>query len=171
MNALEIAVGANRSVLEQGLDLLARIPESVFTLSRTGRSPVSSQYRHVLEHYHCFFDGLASGRIDYDARRRDQSLAASRDRAADATRTLIETFEADRWALESSPLDVQMRTATEADAAEWHRSSVGRELQFLVSHTVHHYALIKLMVEAEGIAMDREFGIAPSTLAHARVLR
>ncbi|MBP6670575.1 MAG: hypothetical protein KA180_14065, partial [Gemmatimonadales bacterium] len=47
---------------------------------------------------------------------------------------------------------------------DWSDSSVKRELQFLVSHTVHHYALIKELLRREGFDPGAEFGVAPSTL-------
>jgi hypothetical protein len=47
---------------------------------------------------------------------------------------------------------------------------VARELQFLQSHTVHHYAVIHLMLLQQGIRPDPEFGVAPSTLRHEAFL-
>jgi hypothetical protein len=45
-------------------------------------------------------------------------------------------------------------------------SSISRELQFLSSHAVHHFALIAMTLRAEGVPMDPDFGMAPSTLRH-----
>ncbi len=50
------------------------------------------------------------------------------------------------------------------------RSTVGRELQFLVSHTVHHFAIIAVMHSSQGIELPPDFGIAPSTLKYQRQL-
>jgi hypothetical protein len=36
---------------------------------------------------------------------------------------------------------------------------------------VHHYALIKLLLEGSGVDLGVEFGVAPSTLAHQRAAR
>jgi hypothetical protein len=41
-------------------------------------------------------------------------------------------------------------------------------LQFLCSHTVHHFALIKLLLDGTGVDLAPEFGVAPSTLAYHR---
>ena len=49
---------------------------------------------------------------------------------------------------------------------EWCPSSVRRELQFLLSHTVHHHALVKELLRARGRAIGADFGVAPSTLEH-----
>lgn len=41
-----------------------------------------------------------------------------------------------------------------------------RELQFLLSHTVHHFALIATLLERFEIGVPEDFGIAPSTLKY-----
>ena len=45
-------------------------------------------------------------------------------------------------------------------------SSIGREMQALASHTVHHFALIAMTLQALGFHLDRDFGMAPSTLRY-----
>ena len=42
----------------------------------------------------------------------------------------------------------------------------GRELLFLISHTVHHFALIAFMLRSFGIEPGDKFGVAPSTLRY-----
>ena len=49
-------------------------------------------------------------------------------------------------------------------------STVRRELIFLVSHTVHHYALIAVMLRHQAVGLPADFGVAPSTLRHQRRL-
>jgi hypothetical protein len=43
---------------------------------------------------------------------------------------------------------------------------VGRELQYLLSHTIHHYAIIGSILRAQGVEPGPDFGVAPSTLRH-----
>lgn len=45
-------------------------------------------------------------------------------------------------------------------------SSIGRELQVLCSHTIHHYALIAFILAAQGIRVKEDLGVAPSTIRH-----
>ena len=56
--------------------------------------------------------------------------------------------------------------AGSAEAYDWTASTVGRELAYLLSHTIHHYALIRLLAYDHGVRLDAEFGVAPSTLKH-----
>ena len=50
-------------------------------------------------------------------------------------------------------------------------SSIGRELQILSSHTIHHFALIAMTLRAMGYHVDRDFGMAPSTLRFNAALK
>ena len=45
-------------------------------------------------------------------------------------------------------------------------STVGRELQYLLDHTIHHYAIIAIILKAQSITVPEEFGVAPSTLKY-----
>jgi hypothetical protein len=60
-----------------------------------------------------------------------------------------------------------MDCGSEPDAADaWTASSASRELQFLISHTVHHYAIIRMILTVGGREVTPEFGISPSTLRY-----
>ena len=65
----------------------------------------------------------------------------------------------------SQGLRVKMDCGSEL-ADPWSQSSVLRELQFLISHTVHHFALIRMILLDQGVQTPAGFGVAPSTLKH-----
>jgi uncharacterized damage-inducible protein DinB len=160
------AVRGNRHFLEQGLRLLERLPpEHYATPSRLGWAPVGSQFRHILDHYRSFLRGWAEGRVDYDARDRDRLVETDRAEAARVARLIIERLELIHVEDGDRILMVQMDCGGNDGVPDWRPSSVGRELQFLVSHTVHHYALIRLLLLDQGIEAGADFGTAPSTLA------
>ena len=52
-----------------------------------------------------------------------------------------------------------------------HPSSIGRELAFVASHTVHHFALLAAHCQQHGIPTPADFGKAPATVAHERASR
>jgi len=45
-------------------------------------------------------------------------------------------------------------------------STVRRELQYLQSHTIHHFALISMILRLQGLRPADDFGVAPSTLQY-----
>jgi hypothetical protein len=155
-------------VLEQGLSLLERIDDRLY--AETGGLPVQSgvgsHFRHCIDFYQSFLVGIASGRIDYDRRERDTLV--ERDRVFAATRLRILINE-----LQSLPPDggevgvlvsLEAESGESSESARWCPSTVARELQFLLSHTVHHYALVALVLRLQGFEPGEEFGVAPSTL-------
>lgn len=161
------AIRGNRHFLEQGIELLDHLTTEIYrTPIRTGWAPVGSQFRHVLDHYRAFIDGRESGRVDYDARQRNPGIETDPAEARAEARMMM--IELDRIHVEDAnrPITVQMDPGGDQRVPDWRPSTIGRELQFLVSHTVHHYALIKLLLEDVGVYAGAEFGVAPSSLAH-----
>jgi hypothetical protein len=170
MDSRSNIVVANLRVLEQGRELVASLPDSAFAGEGGASKPVGPHFRHVLEHYSCFFDGFdraeidAIAVIDYDSRARESALETDRGVAA----ARIDQLIASLIGLDGAHLDRQARARLESglgeDADQWSRTSVRRELHFLLSHTVHHYALIGLLLAQRGIDAGSEFGVAPSTI-------
>jgi uncharacterized damage-inducible protein DinB len=42
-------------------------------------------------------------------------------------------------------------------------TSLARELVFALQHTIHHQAIVAVLLHEQGIAAPAEFGYAPST--------
>lgn len=157
--------------LRQGADLVRRLDDDLFTRTTGGRfrGGVGSQFRHCIDFYECLLRGLDAGdRVDYAARSRDRELETRREFAAERLEQLAGRLSAlDPDAL-ARPLQVRSEQPVPG-IPEWCGSTLHRELQFLVSHTVHHYALIVALLGRLGYELDSdlaEFGIAPSTLQH-----
>ena len=167
---------ANALVLRQGASLLARLDVEQFAeaprlagLPETARAAfargaVGAHVRHVLDHYESFLHGLESGRVDYDRREREREVERDPALARERLETCARRLEALGRSEPDRPLVV--RTECAPGRSREGASSLGRELQFLASHTVHHYALIAVLVRLWGVAPDDDFGVAPSTLAY-----
>ncbi len=165
------AVAGNLEVLRQGVGLLRRLDDRTYGEAdpAAGRSAVGAHFRHVLDHYRAFLSGLATGEIDYDARERNTPLERDRALAIAAALGTIADLERMPRELADRPVRVNLRSVAAAQGSQdWSASTVKRELQFLVSHTVHHYALIKEVLRQEGLEAGETFGVAPSTLAARR---
>lgn len=165
------AITGNLIVLEQAVEALQRMDDTTYQDGGAlpGISPVGVHFRHVFDHYRAFLGGLAEGSIDYDAR--DRAVPLERDRALAIATALGFVADLGRIPASLGPRSLQVSTrsvAGEDSAPDWSGSTVKRELQFLVSHTVHHYALIKELLRRAGFDAGEEFGVAPSTLAALR---
>jgi uncharacterized damage-inducible protein DinB len=71
----------------------------------------------------------------------------------------------ERWSVRSldEPIEVAAITSTDGHAVMgW--STLARELAFVLSHTIHHQAIVALLLEQQGVsAGDDRFGYAPTT--------
>jgi len=154
-------LAANRQVLQQGADLLRTLDDEQYTLTARPLFAygVGSHLRHCLDFYQSFLAGIAQGRIDYDARERDERTAQDRHLALARLSWLGESLAE---CLTDAPPALRVRQ----DGLPWAASSAERELQFLLSHTVHHFALIALILRLQGVEPGPEFGVAPATLEY-----
>jgi len=162
----------NVEIVRQGIAALGRLGAELYARPAfpDGSGSIGSHFRHILDHYLAFFSGLESGRIDYDARERDPdtetNLSTARARAEATVRELAEISPD----LLDRTIAVNTRTTSRPNhPPEWAPSTVRREMAFLLSHSVHHYALINLLARSGGVELPRSFGVAPSTLVHRQL--
>ena len=158
----------NVRYLEQAVALLHTISDQTYAQSAPMNlgSSVGAHLRHCIDHYDNFLAGLSLARVDYDARRREVLLETSRAAGIEKLNQLIAGLRAVANQADQS-LVVKMDCGdNEAEACWWTDSSIRRELQFLISHTVHHFAIIQMVLIAGGTPVGSDFGIAPSTLRY-----
>ena len=166
MQSLRLLTLQNIEFLDQGRRLIVGLTDELYCngVPPVAHSGVGSHFRHCLDFYRCFLAGLETGRVDYDARSRDRETEKSRERAAAAIEEIIGALR--RIAEETAPdHSLEISVDCPSDHQEiWSRSTVLREMQTLTTHTVHHYALISMLLRLQGQDPGAEFGIAPSTL-------
>jgi len=156
------------AALEQGRSLLLGLEEDLYTRNPApiATSTIGEHVRHLLDGLACLSAGLESGDVDYDRRERDAELELRPAAAIARIDELSGRLDAGAVDLES-PLRVRADAPPElARDAGWSDSTVGRELVFGVSHTIHHFALIAMILRSLGGEPPEGFGVAPSTLYH-----
>ena len=157
-------IAANIHVLNQGAALARGLDDATYcNHAFGGRSAIGVHLRHALDFYEKFFDGLAGGRIDYDRRARDKRVEQDRAHAGERCDDLAQQLR------QLGDLDAEVLVKVDVcdnpdDPAAYSRSTLRRELQALVGHTIHHYALITYLLRAQGQEPEEGFGVAPSTL-------
>lgn len=162
---MKAKIDENIAVLQQGERLLQGMDDLIYRrCSETVfRSSIGAHVRHNLDHYASFLAGLESGEINYEQRQREHVIET--DRSAAMMRigqicSLLEGLTGFR-----RPLRLRVLDAT-SQGYSWANTSVARELEFLLSHTIHHYAIVSIMCRLGGMAIDAELGVAPSTLRY-----
>lgn len=172
MQATRLLTAQNVEFLKQGRRLILMLDDETYRqgLPPIATSGIGSHFRHCLDFYRGFVEGLATGRVDYDLRSRDRSIESDRDKALELIDRMIHELEMLGSSINPDrELDVSLDSPEEmAEQPVWSRSSVLRELQALTAHTVHHYALIAILLKARGFDPGETFGVAPSTLKHEK---
>lgn len=153
------------SLLEQLRDLIAGLPPSVYRASPAPRvsGSVGEHVRHCLDHVSALVSATAGGELSYDRRIRGTTIETDPRTAVTEIERLV--VRIDR--LPSSALDrtVTLSTLLELDHPPLAvRSTVARELAFVIQHTIHHCALIAVLLEWQGWRVPHGFGVAPSTV-------
>lgn len=169
MSNLTTLAQDNIDYLQQASDLVGALSDAEYlnAAPATYGSGIGAHLRHCLDHYTNFLAGLDCARIDYDARQRDVRVEQDRGFALSCMESLRARLAGLRDRGQDAALEVKMDCGDQTDPATWwSRSSVCRELQFLISHTVHHYALIAFMLRQQGRDPGPRFGVAPSTIRY-----
>lgn len=157
-------------ILAQKLDELSRLisqlrdDEYLAIPRRGGASPIGSHVRHALDHVTALLRAVPRGLVNYDLRERGTEIEGSRQAA-------LRLIEGQQIVLRGLVhVDSQQSLTVEAmldpnQAPLTMLSSWGREVAFVLSHTIHHQALIGVLASWLGVWVDPEFGVAPATLA------
>lgn len=153
----------NTETLQLLKEMLSRIDQRLYTqVNAKGRASVGQHVRHTLEFYQCLFS--AEDRVNYDTRKRDVLIESSSDHAANVIEDIIASIgetEAD------GRLELEAELPGSEDSLVV-RSSLSRELLYVLEHAIHHMALIRVLIKdsAPEFDLDEAFGVAYSTLAY-----
>lgn len=152
---------SNADQLAQGIEVILGLPEQVFGEHRTGLlgASIGEHWRHVIEHFDCFANGLVTGKVDYTARCRNQRLGLDLRFASESAQSLLTGL----LRFNPEPDTTLLVRHEPGNTSGFFDSSVGRELEFLFSHTAHHFATIAIALVALGIERPEGFGLAEST--------
>jgi uncharacterized damage-inducible protein DinB len=163
---IQTAIQVNLVVIRQGITLLQQLGQERYgsRVPLCYNASVGGHLRHIIEHYQSFLRGLIDGEIDYEKRARDPLVENDPAYATDILESISEQLDEGSGLLTNNGLTLCAETTPGIATA----TSVLRELEFLLSHTIHHYALVAVLARLQGHEPEASFGIAPSTLKFQR---
>lgn len=153
----------NQACLDQARDLLNQLSPEAYTEKETlaFNSTIGDHIRHMLDHYLALRKGLSSGCIDYESRDRDPEIGSDPEAARRAVDSMLEFLET-----LGNQDDMAVKVVSDNGEDPLTQSTLSRELNFLLSHTVHHFALIAMICGSRKQSLPEGFGVAPSTLRY-----
>ncbi|MDT8451993.1 MAG: DinB family protein [Gammaproteobacteria bacterium] len=122
--------------------------------------------RHISDHFLALQKGLLQDCVDYNQRHRDSPVESDRQLASAQVKALL------RWCEQLQVGDKPLTVISEIDCLQTQnaqfKSSLHRELLYLINHTIHHVAHIKLLLAHAGVALPEYIGLAPGTTTFLR---
>lgn len=154
------------ALLAQLSEVICRLSDAQYVQNPVGviTSSIGGHVRHCLDHVRSLIDAIGIGEINYDHRRRGTSVESSTQAALAQIEEFVQTLDAlDDVDLLDAPLRMTVLLSADEPPVVV-RSTVGRELAYVLAHTIHHNALIAAMVKTLGGWLPERFGYAPSTI-------
>ncbi|PWK17450.1 hypothetical protein LV89_04365 [Arcicella aurantiaca] len=153
----------NIDIIDQLIDLLNDLDSIIYrdSLRPLHYSTVGQHVRHIVEFYQCLLKSNADELVNYDARERNIQIEVDKN-------FTIEILEGIKQQLSLSKSDhpLSLKTQFGADQAMLVPSSFYRELTYLIEHTIHHLAIIKIGLNEmyPEVKIPQNFGVAHSTI-------
>jgi hypothetical protein len=120
---------------------------------------IGQHIRHTIELFDCVLNHYDDGHFSYDDRRRDLVLSSDLNAALQALERIGEQVQVPDKIMRSSYAFNER--LVEIDTTYY------RELMYNLEHCIHHNAIVRIVLEADGLtALPEHFGVAPSTVQH-----
>jgi uncharacterized damage-inducible protein DinB len=139
---------------------------------------IGRHVRHIVDHFNALKDRkqIANGEaktsplsiIDYNQRSRDSDIERDFERGQSIVKALSHLPAALDPASLNQPVQVRAEiSGTHTENGEF-QSTLAREILYLINHTIHHAAYIKLLLRGESLLLPAHIGIAPCTASFLR---
>lgn len=163
-------VTENSHAIRQLADLLAVLPGKRYRQAFGARQQhiLGKHVRHIIDHYLSFIGAVSLSSIaplNYENRQREEDL--ERDNHAARDRLLAVAGSLEQLARTPASTRLPMVHVSDDERVVMD-TTVGRELVFLASHTIHHMAIVAMLAEQAGVSVPEDFGVQPSTLRYQR---
>ncbi|MDI9879375.1 hypothetical protein [Flectobacillus longus] len=153
-------------IIKQLEDVLSCLNVTQYTkpLAVFNGSSLGQHVRHTVEFFQCLIEGLESGIVDYDARKRDMQI--ENDLAY--TLTCLNNISAQIFEISDAQKLMLIATYYDEIIPEMVISNVQRELVYLIEHSIHHFALVRIGIQENfpGVSLPYSFGVAYSTIKY-----
>ena len=173
---LENVLFGCRQTLLQEKYLLESIDQNQYSSKHTPliESSIGQHIRHIHDLWYALLTpikqhGKTPILIDYDIRRRGHAVEKELFVGLSELRELLVDIDGLR---QFSEFELKVKTEVGLDQCLCITtdSTLVRELAFVSSHATHHFALIKVIANVQGVELDRNVGVAPATRTFEREL-
>jgi uncharacterized damage-inducible protein DinB len=126
---------------------------------------VGAHVRHTLDHVAALLSAIEGNELRYDYRQRGTTVEIDPLTGVNEIERLL--FRLDCLGhLDHESLDAGVSLSTLLDPCQPAvsvRTTLAREVAFVIQHTIHHCALVAVLLEWQGVRVPYGFGVAPAT--------
>ena len=153
----------DRLLDDLGAVLIGVTPEIYTARAVVGVSgSIGEHVRHALDHIAALLSCPPAAMLTYDRRQRGTAVETDPSVALRHILRLKAALVPCAARSLDEPMQVAFMVSTSGESlASW--STLARELAFVFSHTIHHQAMIALLLSLQGLQTPDRFGYAPST--------
>jgi hypothetical protein len=137
--------------------------ESIYVQSGVGR-----HIRHASDHLQALLEAEQKKPIDYNYRTRGSDMESQIDSALAKINAQQKALDWLRHADTQAVITIQSEMSFACTLNGSFQSSLAREMLYLINHTIHHAAYIKLSLQKHQIVLPEDVGLAPCTLSHLK---
>lgn len=160
---MSLLIDNHNYVLKQLKESILQLNQGQYSvkLDLLSGSSVGMHVRHIIEFYTCLL--AHSGSVCYDERKRDITLEKSSSKAIEQIEAILESIRKTNL---STSILLKCNTSNTEESIEFAPSSIQREMIYVLDHTIHHMALIKIALSNQfpTVRINNKFGVAPSTV-------
>lgn len=171
--AISILEG-NLQAIDQGIAIVNVLSDEqyCFVASPYVKSTIGQHFRHIIDMFKAVT--TADTNIDYDFRRRGADIEGQRHAAINALLDVrvwmldARQIVADKPDSFTGAITIQSEVTLTETKSVCVASTRLRELMFTSSHAIHHYALISVIAQIQGVNFPEGLGVAPATATFLR---
>ena len=162
---------AIRHLLGHLREYLTVLPKEAYTAPVVvlSNATVGQHTRHIIEFFQCLVEQSPQGVVNYELRRRDLDLERDPSSALVALTALEHgMMNGLNHAASGDAMPLQIVAGFGQIAPVLVGTTFGREAAFVIEHTIHHLAFVRvgLAAVAPSVTLPHDFGIAPATIQH-----
>ncbi len=157
-------LNASHELLEQLKSCLSQLKSQEYSTSLTifSGSSIGQHTRHIIEFYQCLLKQANNGIINYDLRERDLRIETDLKEVL----KIISSLQKQLPLLTlNNEIFLQGMLGGEINTVQ---SSISRELLYVIEHSVHHMAILKIGIfnAFPQVKLSANFGVAESTIKY-----
>lgn len=153
-------------VVDSLLALSDCIVQVCLSHNKNGFHEIGPHVRHCLDYLRALKSGVDNGVVDYNQRRRGDTLERNAGLALSEIASLLAWLRSVE--LTDAPVVVVSEYSSVAQLSGQFSSSLMREMLHVIEHTVHHTAFIVEIARGLGVSVGETAGVAAATLSYRR---